>query len=86
MKIIDWPWIAFNSPPLLRHLTDSALLEAIETGAIELDGIPDHAQALERTVQMATRAAKKVVEQDGRDGNIVQTIHARRAHPDKQKP
>ncbi|KAL3320446.1 hypothetical protein Ciccas_000859 [Cichlidogyrus casuarinus] len=56
-----------NNGSLLRHQKGSALLEAIEGEPLELDWIPNHAQALERTVQMVTRTAKKVFGQDVRE-------------------
>ncbi|KAE8741305.1 hypothetical protein FOCC_FOCC013159 [Frankliniella occidentalis] len=69
--LIDWKQVKVTFPPVLRRFTNSDLEQAVNNPDFleeNLPPFPCHTQAVERTVQLVSKASKKVTGQDGRDG------------------
>ncbi|KAK3917253.1 Polyketide synthase 1 [Frankliniella fusca] len=82
--LIDWKRVKVTFPPVPRRFTNNDLEQAVENPDFVEENLPPfpcHTQAVERTVQLVSKASKNVSGQDGRDGFIRNTIQSRQSMP-----
>lgn len=80
--MINWKYTTLTEPPLTKRLSDSQLKELVKEGVKSslwnsaIFNLPNHTQAVERTVKLVTEASVKVAGNDRRDGYI-RNVHAK---------
>ncbi|KAK3929311.1 Defensin [Frankliniella fusca] len=83
-QLIDWKAVKVTSPPVL-HKFDNVALESIVDDPFfieeNLPAFPCHTQAVERTVQLVTKASRAVATAERRDGFIRNVIASRQTMP-----
>ena len=57
--MIDWETSLMTEPPFTKHFSKEILLNIVCT-PMEIPGYPCHTQAVERTIQLVTKASSSV--------------------------
>jgi len=72
-EMINWSKTAVSSPPLLHFMSSEELLQAVESGPINIPVFPCQSQGVERAVKQVTRPSSKVCGHAPRHGMIAST-------------
>ena len=81
LSMVDWQSVQITSPPLLQHLSNQDILNAVEFPLNNLYQYPCHTQAVERVIQVVTQASSTVWGHDERHGQILNTLSNRVEFP-----
>ena len=76
VNIIVWETSHITEPPFTKHFSKELLLILCVT-PMEFPGYPFHTQAVERTIQLGTKASSSVTGEEVRNGLILPTITSR---------
>ena len=82
--MVDWQRTPYISPPVLRNISDETLeikLLSVENQNWEFCKYPCHTVAVERMVQLVTRASSTVCGMKNREDYIRATLESRKAMP-----
>ena len=69
-NMIDWETSLITEPHFTKHLSKEILLNIVCT-PMEIPGYPCHTQAVERTIQLITKASYSVTGEEARHGLIL---------------
>ena len=74
--MIDWETSLITEPPFTKHFSKEILLNIMCT-PMAIAGYPCHTQAVERTIQLVTKASSSVTLEEARHGFILSTLTSR---------
>ena len=80
VHMIDWETSLITEPPFTKHLSEEILLNSVCT-PMEIPSYPCHTQAVERTIQLVTKASSSVTGEEARHGLILSTLTSREKMP-----
>lgn len=83
-ELVDWNKVEVTFPPVLRFFSDNDLDLAVDSKTFIPKNVPPypcHTQAVERTVQLVSKASQNGCGQSRRDGFIRNTLESRQQLP-----
>ena len=80
IDLINWEEEIFTPPPMVQYLSNDQLISGIDT-PLALQQFPCHTQAVERGVQLVTKASINVCGYAARQGYILNTLASRDRMP-----